>query len=99
MVLGVGALLAGQAAARHSAHGAHAAVALVLLDTSEGLAPYFKPVTQALAETATALGEKDGLVSLWNYSSPISETATGPASPKPMFWRYPTVAVSEIGEE
>lgn len=49
---------------------------LVLLDTSDGLAPYFNPVTQALAETATALGEKNGLVSLWNYSSPISETAT-----------------------
>lgn len=49
---------------------------LVLLDTSDGLATYFNPVTQALAETAIALGEKDGLVSLWNYSSPISETAT-----------------------
>lgn len=65
---------------------------LVLLDTSEGLAPYFNPVTQALAETATALGEKDGLVSLWNYSSPISrppqwDTAKTLASARPAQWR------------
>lgn len=49
---------------------------LVLLDTSEGLAPYFNQVTQALGNTANALGEKSGLVGLWNYSSPLSETAT-----------------------
>lgn len=64
------------AAPDNEAGAAFADNTLVLLDTSEGLAPYFNPVTQALAETATALGEKDGLVSLWNYSSPISETAT-----------------------
>ena len=64
------------AAPDNEAEAAFADNTLVLLDTSEGLAPYFNPVTQALAETATALGEKDGLVSLWNYSSPISETAT-----------------------
>ncbi|WP_303153912.1 VWA domain-containing protein [Corynebacterium sp.] len=53
-----------------------AANTMLLLDTSDGLAPYFDPVTQALAETATTLGEEDSAVALWNYSSPISASAT-----------------------
>lgn len=49
---------------------------LFLLDTSDNLAPYFDAVTQGVAEAATALGAEGKQVGLWNYSSPISATAT-----------------------
>lgn len=49
---------------------------LFLLDTSDNLAPYFDAVTQGVAEAASAVGAKGSQVALWNYSSPISTTAT-----------------------
>lgn len=49
---------------------------LFLLDTSDNLAPYFDEVTQGVAEAASAVGAKGSRVALWNYSSPISATAT-----------------------
>ncbi|OFN77229.1 MULTISPECIES: vWA domain-containing protein [unclassified Corynebacterium] len=49
---------------------------LFLLDTSDNLAPYFDTVTQGVAEAASAVGAKGSQVALWNYSSPISATAT-----------------------
>lgn len=49
---------------------------LFLLDTSANLTPYFGPVSQAVADAANAAGEDGGQVGLWNYSSPISESAT-----------------------
>ncbi|AJI78959.1 von Willebrand factor type A domain [Corynebacterium singulare] len=49
---------------------------LFLLDTSENLTPYFDPVSQGVAEAARAAGAQGSQVGLWNYSSPISATAT-----------------------
>lgn len=49
---------------------------LFLLDTSENLAPYFDAVSQGVADAATAAGAEGSQVGLWNYSSPISATAT-----------------------
>ena len=45
---------------------------LLLLDTSDALAPNFDPVTGAAADAAQSLGEKNKQVALWNYSSPIN---------------------------
>lgn len=53
-----------------------AANTLLLLDTSSSMAPIYGPVSQALGTTASDLAADGGAVSLWNYSSPISETAT-----------------------
>lgn len=53
-----------------------AANTLLLLDTSSSMAPIYGPVSQALGTTASDLADDGGAVSLWNYSSPISETAT-----------------------
>ena len=53
-----------------------AANTLLLLDTSSSMAPIYGPVSQALGATASDLAADGGAVSLWNYSSPISETAT-----------------------
>lgn len=53
-----------------------AANTLLLLDTSSSMAPIYGPVSQALGTTAAGLAADGGAVSLWNYSSPISETAT-----------------------
>lgn len=55
---------------------AMAANTLLLLDTSTAMAPMYGPVSEALGTTASALAADGGAVSLWNYSSPISETAT-----------------------
>lgn len=49
---------------------------LFLLDTSENLTPYFDPVSQGVAEAARAASAQGSQVGLWNYSSPISATAT-----------------------
>ena len=49
---------------------------LFLLDTSDNLAPYFDEVTEGVAEAASAVGAEGSQVALWNYSSPISATAT-----------------------
>lgn len=49
---------------------------LFLLDTSDNLAPYFNEVTEGVAEAASAVGAEGSQVALWNYSSPISATAT-----------------------
>lgn len=49
---------------------------LFLLDTSDALAPNFDAVTGAMVDAANELGGQDGAVALWNYSSPLSETAT-----------------------
>lgn len=49
---------------------------LFLLDTSENLAPYFEAVSQGVADAATAASDEGSQVGLWNYSSPISATAT-----------------------
>ncbi len=61
-----------------SAASAPIAVAdtLLLLDTSAELGPHFSPVTQALGNTARQIYSRGHLVALWNYSSPISATAT-----------------------
>ena len=40
------------------------------------MAPMYGPVSKALGTTASDLAADGGAVSLWNYSSPISETAT-----------------------
>lgn len=53
-----------------------AANTLLLLDTSTAMAPMYGPVSEALGTTASDLAADGGAVSLWNYSSPISETAT-----------------------
>ena len=53
-----------------------AANTLLLLDTSSSMAPIYGPVSQALGTTASDLAADGGAVSLWNYSSPTSETAT-----------------------
>lgn len=53
-----------------------AANTLLLLDTSTAMAPMYGPVSKALGTTASDLAADGGAVSLWNYSSPISETAT-----------------------
>ena len=53
-----------------------AANTLLLLDTSSAMAPMYGPVSEALGTTASDLAADGGAVSLWNYSSPISETAT-----------------------
>ena len=53
-----------------------AANTLLLLDTSSAMAPMYGPVSKALGNTASDLAADGGAVSLWNYSSPISETAT-----------------------
>lgn len=55
---------------------AMAANTLLLLDTSSAMTPIFGPVSQALGTTASDLANDGSTVSLWNYSSPISETAT-----------------------
>lgn len=55
---------------------AMAANTLLLLDTSSSMTPFFGPVSQALGTTASDLANDGSTVSLWNYSSPISETAT-----------------------
>ena len=55
---------------------AMAANTLLLLDTSSSMTPIFGPVSQALSTTASDLANVGSTVSLWNYSSPISETAT-----------------------
>ena len=52
-----------------------AANTLLLLDTSSAMAPMYGPVSEALSTTASDLAADGGAVSLWNYSSPISETA------------------------
>ena len=49
---------------------------LFLLDTSENLAPYFDAVSQGVAEAASAAGAEGSHVGLWNYSSPLSASAT-----------------------
>ncbi|OFQ54454.1 vWA domain-containing protein [Corynebacterium sp. HMSC074H12] len=49
---------------------------LFLLDTSENLAPYFDAVSQGVAEAASAAGAEGSQVGLWNYSSPLSASAT-----------------------
>ena len=53
-----------------------AANTLLLLDTSSAMAPMYGPVSEALSTTASDLAADGGAVSLWNYSSPLSETAT-----------------------
>ena len=53
-----------------------AANTLLLLDTSTAMAPMYGPVSEALGTTASDLAADGGALSLWNYSSPISETAT-----------------------
>ena len=49
---------------------------LFLLDTSVQMAPNYAAVAGALADTAQALGAAGQSVALWNYSSPLSPTAT-----------------------
>lgn len=49
---------------------------LFLLDTSDNLATYFNEVTEGVVEAASAVGAEGSQVALWNYSSPISATAT-----------------------
>lgn len=49
---------------------------LILLDTSDGLAGQFEPVTGALANTARALAADGQSVALWNYSSPLNPGVT-----------------------
>lgn len=49
---------------------------LLLLDTSDGLAGQFEPVTGALANTARALSADGKAVALWNYSSPLNPGVT-----------------------
>lgn len=49
---------------------------LFLLDTSDQMAPNYGAVAGALADTAQALGAAGQSVALWNYSSPLSPTAT-----------------------
>lgn len=45
---------------------------LLLLDTSEGMGPYFGPASAALADAARGIGGSGHAVALWNYSSPLS---------------------------
>lgn len=49
---------------------------LVLIDTSEAMAPGFESVSAALSGTAQTLGTDGKSVALWNYSSPLSPGAT-----------------------
>ncbi|MGV3159505.1 VWA domain-containing protein [Corynebacterium sp. 32222D000AT] len=49
---------------------------LFLLDTSDQMAPYFDAAAGGVAGAAEGVGGEDKAVSLWNYSSPISATAT-----------------------
>ena len=49
---------------------------LFLLDTSDQMAPYFDAAAGGVAAAADGVGGEDKAVSLWNYSSPISATAT-----------------------
>lgn len=53
-----------------------AADTLILLDTSNGMADRFEPVTGALADTARALSGTGQSVALWNYSSPLNPGVT-----------------------
>ncbi|MDN6263066.1 MAG: VWA domain-containing protein [Corynebacterium casei] len=46
------------------------------MDTSDGLAGQFEPVTGALANTARALAADGQSVALWNYSSPLNPGVT-----------------------
>lgn len=63
------------AAAAAAAPGA-AESTLFLLDTSDQMAPYFDAAAGGVAAAADGVGGEDKAVSLWNYSSPISATAT-----------------------
>lgn len=63
------------AAAGAAAPGA-AESTLFLLDTSDQMAPYFDASAGGVAAAADGVGGEDKAVSLWNYSSPISATAT-----------------------
>lgn len=49
---------------------------LFLLDTSDQMAPYFDAAAGGVAAAADGVGDEDKAVSLWNYSSPISATAS-----------------------
>ncbi len=59
-----------------AAPSAAASDTLILLDTSDGLAGQFEPVTGALANTARALAADGQSVALWNYSSPLNPGVT-----------------------
>lgn len=59
-----------------AAPSAAASDTLILLDTSDGLAGQFGPVTGALANTARALAADGQSVALWNYSSPLNPGVT-----------------------
>lgn len=48
---------------------------LILLDTSDAMAPWLNPVRDALHPMVDGLGAKGVRVGLWNYSSPLSPTA------------------------
>lgn len=48
---------------------------LILLDTSDAMAPWLDPVRGALHPMIDALGAQGVRVGLWNYSSPLSPTA------------------------
>lgn len=49
---------------------------LLLVDTSANMTAMFDATQQALSGTAGKLSQNNSKVALWNYSSPISETAT-----------------------
>ncbi|WJY89706.1 VWA domain-containing protein [Corynebacterium confusum] len=71
------AAAAGAAAAAAGAAAPGAAEStLFLLDTSDQMAPYFDAAAGGVAAAADGVGGEDKAVSLWNYSSPISATAT-----------------------
>ncbi|OFS23242.1 VWA domain-containing protein [Corynebacterium sp. HMSC04H06] len=64
------------AAAAGAATPGAAESTLFLLDTSDQMAPYFDAAAGGVAAAADGVGGEDKAVSLWNYSSPISATAT-----------------------
>lgn len=64
------------AAAAGAAAPSAAESTLFLLDTSDQMAPYFDAAAGGVAAAADGVGGEDKAVSLWNYSSPISATAT-----------------------
>lgn len=49
---------------------------LLLLDTSDGMAPHFGAASAALADAAQGIGGSGHSVALWNYSSPLSPGVT-----------------------
>lgn len=49
---------------------------LLLLDTSEGMAPHFGAASAVLADAARGIGGSGHAVALWNYSSPLSPGVT-----------------------